>query len=344
MELSALLGGGDGAPDLGDALSSRTSKGDLVFSKPFGDATKWRTETGFVTATVVFDPFLPWSRENLLCSTTPNYIQNIRRRLGEHLVADDMVPQGETLEQLRWASIASALPNKTLDEYLQEKDPASEKGEKRLADYIRLLMKNVDAQYKEDTSLHTALSEKAFDFTYHLAVDMYPQDKDNKVATSSDATSRDKRGVLVFNIQGEVDIPLKSGKAKVGVDALDPSEEPQPAKAVKAAKVAKGKKAKTAAPVSEDDGSKDEAGKHPLRKHHSAVSKKYQKELEQLLDRLDLDEARLDASHCEWIKKFPKTADKFFDQLSSWFDALLQRKQAQLERDGEASGAQGLYL
>eukprot|EP01061_Rhynchopus_euleeides_P047398 TRINITY_DN9483_c0_g1_i1.p1 TRINITY_DN9483_c0_g1~~TRINITY_DN9483_c0_g1_i1.p1 ORF type:complete len:365 (+),score=184.58 TRINITY_DN9483_c0_g1_i1:69-1097(+) len=339
LDLSALLGGGGDAPDLADALSSRTSKGDLVFSKPFGDATKWRTGSGYLTFTVIFDPFLPWSRENLLSSTTPNYIANIRRRLGEHLVPDAMTPQVETPEQLKWASIAAALPNKTLHAYLMEEDPAT--GKKRVEEYLAMLLKHTQAQQEEDVALLEAITTRDFDFTYHLAVDMYPQEKQEKDAKgASGATSREKRGVLVFNIKGTADAPLNSEKAKVGVDALSPSEEPSPKP--KGKKNAKKGASSHHTATSDEEEHVDANAKPPMRKHCSAVSKKQQKELEQLLERLELDEDRLASGHCEWIKRVPPTSDSLFEQISTWFDALLQRKQAQLERDGEAV-APGFY-
>mmetsp|Transcript_3721 Transcript_3721/g.4376 ORF Transcript_3721/g.4376 Transcript_3721/m.4376 type:complete len:183 (+) Transcript_3721:260-808(+) len=172
MDLLSLMASGAGAEtaDITETLTSMDRAGDLLFKLPFGDTTKWATKTGCVSATVLFDPFLPWSQANLLASTTDNYMADIRRCLGEYLVPDSMMSQKPDPTETMWVRIKSNLPDRSFQDYLKEVD---EKKERNMDRYIAFLKSTVEKEFKEENALNEAITTREFRFTYHLAVGKY---------------------------------------------------------------------------------------------------------------------------------------------------------------------------
>uniref|UniRef100_A0A7S3V1H9 Uncharacterized protein n=1 Tax=Aplanochytrium stocchinoi TaxID=215587 RepID=A0A7S3V1H9_9STRA len=152
--------------------------------------------------------------------------------------------------------------------------------------------------------------------------DAYPQDhaKKERKKKQQNATSNERLGVLVFHIHGmpanKID---RQNSVKVGIscDSEGKSE-----------------------PISDSDGNarSRSPSKPTLRRHDDDKSNKSQRNLEDLMDRLQIDSDKIEQGHNEWLKKFPDTAAEFFDQLRSWFSTLLARKQAQLANKEEVNG------
>mmetsp|Transcript_5685 Transcript_5685/g.8838 ORF Transcript_5685/g.8838 Transcript_5685/m.8838 type:complete len:313 (+) Transcript_5685:311-1249(+) len=309
FDLGALMKGGN-QRDIAETLSSTTPAGDLLFKEPFGDSTVWTTDTGFVRVTVLFDPLLPWGKANILASTTDDLLASIRQSLGVYLCKDKMAPTMTTRKEIFWEKLRTALPDKVFAEYVNRDST-------RLDEYIGLVNKAIDQQFTEDQSMREAMMTKKFNFTYHLAVDAYPQEKQKKRSgVKEDGNSTSNKGVLVFHIEGYPENPIEESVGKIGIDVASPPTSPR------------------VTPMN--------VKKPTLRNLKNSNSQKSQLKLESLLSKLDLSAEKVDCSHNVWTKSIPDTTAEFFEQIGSWFFALLERKEAQLS-DAEGGNQANMY-
>ncbi|GBG27946.1 Hypothetical Protein FCC1311_041692 [Hondaea fermentalgiana] len=322
MDVLSLLGnqGGDGQ-DLTTTLTATTAAGELIFKAPFGDSTTWRSAGGGqVALKVLFDPFLPWTRNQRLASTTPDIIGDLRRELGKNLVPDKMAPTKSTRKETLWKELQSKLPKHAFDNFIIEN--GKENG-LELSEFVSIIKKSVDEAFTEDEALIEALSTREFQFTYHLAIDAYPQQNDQKGRSGGSSRSltgngeSEKLGVLVVNLEGRPNAMDTEKLAKVGSE-IELTASPGNSDA-----------ARTANPPS------------PTLRNHRDMEKgrMARKKLQTLLDDLDLSAEKLEEGHNVWIKELPETAGEFFEQASSWFSAVLERNQKQLAEQLENNGA-----
>lgn len=301
-------------------LTATTAAGELIFKAPFGDSTTWVSpKGGQVSVKVLFDPFLPWTRNQRLASTTPDVMADLRREIGKLLVPEKLAPIKSTREEMIWKEISSKLPKRAFEDYIVKhgKDNGLE-----LDTYVGLIRKSVDQAFTEDEALIEAIGTRQFQFTYHLAIDAYPQksEKSARVGSSRSLTGNgesERLGVLVINVEGR---PNEACKEKIG-------------------KV--GSQSDLSTPMEEESSGPVQPPPSPTLRNHRDMEKSRQdrKKLQTLLEDLDISAEKLEAGHNVWIKELPETAGEFFDQASNWFEALLDRKQKQLAELQDQGGA-----
>ncbi|CAK8992665.1 Hypothetical protein SCF082_LOCUS3177 [Durusdinium trenchii] len=333
MDLAELMGGG-GGNDLTGTLTAMTNAGDLVFKQPFGDTTIWKTDKGLLRVTVLFDPFLPWNRANMMASTSPDFLGEIKRLLTKHLVPDKLAPEMPTRQEVLFSKMRTMLPDRAFSEYLLQKNMG---GKKKMDEFVGMLEKSIGEQLDEEEALMEAIKNKEFQFTYHLAIDSYPQEKSSTKTGSSRSvlsdnpfTKTEKLGVLVFTMAGLPD-PVEaeeqevkeSSMAKIGIDTA-PAEE-------------------VAKPPTPPTGVDAKASLPTLRNHRNPKSNRAQMDLEALLVKLNISADKLEQGHNEWIKHIPLTSHELFEQINGWFSALLERKQTQFADEQGGGTSSSIY-
>jgi hypothetical protein len=319
MDISQLIAesGGGG---IDETLNAVNSSGRLLFEQPFGDMTEWRTPSGgALRVKVIFDPFLPWSRNaNLLSTCGSDFVtEDLKVRLGKYLGVIPAKPDWEkpTANELMLQHMRSSIPDRIL-----QNDSTFQK---LLEEWKTSTSDKITKQLNADRGLAQAMKTRDFRFVYHLAIDSYPQVSSGKeTGRGSLGEASDKRlGVLVFVIEGKLGEPSQSAEsvAKLGsgLDSESSGETLSP-------------------PPSPTNGPKPFSS---LRNRQPSNSKKAQQELNRLLENLDISPDLLDASYNEWIKEAPDSATTFFEAVNSWLSTVLQRKATLLEKEEEKNSS-----
>lgn len=234
--------------DISGTFSSKLPSGEVVFSRPFGKKTSWKTSIGgSVDVAVLFDPSLPYSTSHQTASTCGELSSSLRRAIGNYLVPEKMINQIDDVEETIFSRLRDILSNDvfvSLCNGLPGTGGSASKGSIALAPefltrYIKFLEKGVVESFNEDAAILEAINNKKFLFTYYLAIDSYPSQSNNFGSVSASASSsisssststpsenmgpsatniNKRRGVLVIHFDAdperkcdmpELNIPLK---------------------------------------------------------------------------------------------------------------------------------------
>lgn len=298
MDISAIIPamGNEASSSLNDDFSGQTQSGDTIFSKPLADRTFFRTPTnGLVMVSFIFDPKKSYAEDSQMASVTSDWMADMRDGLMRLLLDEkDLVPKTKTLEETIWDQMTSVLPKETLAKNLFANKEVFDQ-------YTTLLKANVTKVYNEEKIFTDKLRTEAFNFSFEIAIDAYPQ----ALAGGKEEKRTDKTGVLTFNIVGIPDGKMPS------VDGTPKEDENTEA-------THKGKKRK----VENSKPNKDKKAK----------TSDAQKVLLELGVKDFHDKATKDN-----LKKFPHSASQFFDNLNRWFSSLVSRKATKLEKDRQRS-------
>lgn len=214
MDISAILPVNMGASEsssLNDDFSATTPAGDSIFDKPLGARTIFQTPTGgAIVASFVFDPKQKYSEDHIMASVTTDYMAELRDGLTKCLLdPKDIVSKTKTLEETVWEQLTTSLPKETLAKNLFN--------DKELFDqYKQIITTNATKSYIEEDLLTKAMREKAFSFSFEIAIDAYPGDLGSKETKKNG----NRTGVLTFHIEG-----IPDGKVPEAASAPEDEDE-----------------------------------------------------------------------------------------------------------------------
>lgn len=301
MDISAILpvNMGNESSSLNDDFSAQTPAGDNIFSKPLGARTFFRTPTnGLVCTSFIFDPKQKYDDDHFMASVTSDWMHDLRDALTKQLLdPEDIAPKTKSLEETVWDQMTSLLPKETLAKNLFSKKETFET-------YTTLLKKSVTLNYKEEKALLKALQEKAFSFSFEIAIDAYPQE----LGGSNEKKTGEQSGVLTFHIEGIPDGKLPAAAPK----------EPVTNRKGKKRKIEEGDEADGTASTTGEEGTKNKKVKTA--------------DAEKLLKQLGLTSFYENAT-VESQKKLPLSATQFFEMVNRWFSSVVSRRASKLEKD-----------
>lgn len=210
--------GAESSRSLNDDFAAVTPAGDSVFAKITGEKCTWKTATGGVSVSFVFDPKRKFSRDAVLASVSVDYLAEFREQLTRHLLDEkDIAPKQKTMEESYWDTVTSTLPKETLAKNVF--NDAS-----KLKEYMDLLRNNVTSSYREETKMREALTTKPYTFCYEIAIDSYPQQMGGRGKKSGG--KGEKTGLLTIIIQGVPNGDEEKKAADAATTAVVVSEAP----------------------------------------------------------------------------------------------------------------------
>jgi len=302
VDLATLISGA--GSDLNQDLAIVNPAGESIFKKAFGAQTSYRTETGIISVKFFFDPNQPYEPTSILASITTDYIGEMRTQLTKYLLdPKDIAPERSSLEEEIW------------EEYKKQLGPQGVRilfsDSKRLEEYLAVIRRSTEASYREGEALTQALTTRNFDFTFRVAIDAFPQN-----LQAEDRSLLEKTGVITFRIEGRPDqkkLPKKEdGSPEASIVVVDPEKEKS-----------KGKD-------KDKDGKKEK-----IRRKRKAA---FDESLQDLMRELGIEPEELSKGHVVSDKKFPATANEFFEQLGSWFQTVVQSKSMAIGQSGTKPG------
>lgn len=292
---------GNDSSSLNDDFSAQTPAGDNIFSKPLGARTFFRTPSnGLVLASFLFDPKQKFGEDHFMASVTSDWMHDLREALTKELLdAAQIAPKTKNLEETIWDQMTSLLPKETLAKNLFANKETFET-------YTKMLKESVTKNFREEEAFTQALRDKAFSFSFEIAIDAYP----SELGGSGEKRAKgDQCGVLTFHIEGIPDGKIPETKKEEEVDK---------AKEEDTTSNRKSKKRKT------EDGA--------TTAKESTKKAKKDTDAQKLLKELALAELFKNA-HVESTKKFPHTATQFFEMVNRWFSSTVSRRATKLEKD-----------
>lgn len=308
--------GGESSRSLNDDFAATTPSGDSVFNKPLGDKCEWNLPDGrILSVAFLFDPKQKFARSNVLASITSDYMGELREQLTKHLLDEkDIAPKVKSLEETMWDTITGTLPKETLAKNVFNKP-------EQLETYMRLLKKNVEASFNEETKLTEAMKTKDFSFSFMVAIDNYPQELRSKKPSD---VKGEKTGVLTFYLK-----TTNSATTTTTTTTMTDETEQNGAK--------KDKKGKKEGKAIEDKDKEEKQGNT----NSTAVSKKRKfvddekdelSEKDKLVRELGIKDQLVDATTVSQ-KDFPLNATLFFDNFSRWFSSIVSSSAAKAEKN-----------
>jgi len=186
MDISALIGGNE--PDLNQELSAVTPAGDSVFSSPFGSATSWKSPSGAVRVSFIFDPYQEYDETSLLASIQTDFFEELKEALAHLLVPKEHLARRKlTKDEHAFRALKANLPESLFTKLLMN-------DKEKLDQYLGQVTATANAFYEEEKLLIEAIRNTDFAFSQKIAIDAFPNIHDEE--------SYSRKGVLTFLIEG----------------------------------------------------------------------------------------------------------------------------------------------